>query len=145
MGGLAVLGLKILQSRTTWAVLGVIAVLVGLGLALDRFGDGRYAAGQRDQKTADQAALDAAAANVATVKGNWGRCVTSLNEQSALVAQRSAEDAAQLKASAQAVAEADARTRAMAAKVAQVGKPLTGVDQCARVLEVDQRLMDALK
>ncbi len=120
----------------------VVAVAVaGIGFALDAWGDSRYAAGVASMQTK----LDAAKADLTTCRGSLATLDKAVEGQNTAIRSQSAASTAALAISGAAVREAQKQTAQAASRVVTIMKPLAPGDVCARVLEVDWRLLEATR
>lgn len=137
--------LRFLLSPTGLILLAVLGVLLTGWL----YGNARFAEGDKHGAARVQATIDKP---LTGWKARLDQChvnVTVLNDgltrQNAALRARSDADAARLAQASKAVSAANQATAKAEAKSKALMRPLTGKTQCDRLLEVDARLMEALK
>lgn len=126
-----------------WQAATAGALLLCLGLAMTVALDKHDLANLRADYATQGATLVRAQADLTTCRGGRATLEAEIRDTNARINAQSAESARRLKESSEALVGTLARLKR--AQAAPAPKPLTGADQCQRLLEVADHLQDQVK
>lgn len=106
---------------------------------------GTYKLGERSEHAKMQLVVNGLNADLKQCRANGRALDAAIASQNEAIRKNSAADLAKLQAASTELDRAQRETREAQSVVAQLMHPLSGVDTCARVLEVDRRFLGTLK
>lgn len=106
---------------------------------------GTFKLGERSEHAKMQLVVNRLDADLDQCHANGRALNAAIDGQNVAIQANSAADLAKLATASTELTRAQRETREAQSVVAQLMRPLVGVDTCARVLEVDRRFLETLK